>query len=256
MLPRQVLHKSNGHARPAAVGPPSPAEMLRLVHSTPEHASRADARLLRFAHLVRSERAAALLAQAAQEMDGLRAALLEAVARTQGRLEAGAHQEVQAVLERLRAEAEAVTRLVRRLAAAADASVGQRRVLHLDDVIDAALERLGATAPGTTVVRTPRADLPPVVGHAGQLREMLLALLAAGPAPGRGTVRLVTSCEDGALRGDRVVRVHVVDARPHEGPGEAEVRLAAGIARDHGGSLIVEPAAGGGRAFTIDLPAL
>jgi signal transduction histidine kinase len=230
--------------------------MLHRVHSVRDHAApRIGADLLRFAHLIRTERTAVLFAQAAHEVDGLRSAMTEILARTQQSLDGGRLDDVRAMLERLREDAEGVAHLVGLLAAAAESDAGERRVLDVEDVIDRALELPALRPPGLTVVRRCEADLPPVAGHQRQLRQMLAALLAGGAAAA-GTVTIETSSRPGATRGERIVRVRIVDERPRAAPSETDLRTAAGIARHHGGTLAIEPAGDDRRAFIVDLPAL
>jgi signal transduction histidine kinase len=257
MLPKSVLHKKNGHARPPAAVSTTSAEMLHRVHSVREPvAPRIGADLLRFAHLIRTERTAVLFAQAAHEVDGLRSGMREVLARTRQSLDGGRLDDVRAMLERLREDADGVARLVGLLAAAAEADAGERRPLNVEDVIDRALELPALRPAGLTVVRQSETDLPPVAGYQRQLRQMLVALLAGGGVAEAGPVTIETSSRDGAVPGQRVVRVRIVDERPRAVPGEAALRQAQGIARHHGGSLTVESAGDDRRTFIIDLPAL
>src|SRR5262245_3444669 len=153
MLPKSVTHKKNGHARPPAIPAASSADMLRRVHSLRDHTTpRIGPDLLRFAHLIRTERSGLLFAQAAHEVDSLRSALAEAVTRTTGRLEHGELADVRRMLERLREDAEGVARLVGMLAAAVEVDADERRVLNLDDLIDRALTLPALRPPGLTIV--------------------------------------------------------------------------------------------------------
>jgi hypothetical protein len=255
MLPRSVFHKKNGLVSPPASVPATSAEMLRRVHSLHARPPRVGADLLRFAHVIRVERRAALLAQAAGQVDGLRSALDEALARTRDSLDRGRLEDVRRLLERLKEEAEAVTRLVAELAAAAGSSGAERRAVSVDEILDQALERLPAGPHGPTVARAQAADVPPIAGHRRRLRKMFLVLLAGrGAAPGPVTVE--TSSRPGAMQGERIVRVRIVDHRSRGAARAADVRTAARIAAEHGGSLVSGPAGDHPRVFTIDLPAV
>jgi len=256
MLPKSVTHKKNGHARPPAIPAASSAEMLHRVHSLRDHTTpRIGADLLRFAHLVRTERSGLLFAQAAHEVDSLRSALAEAVARTSGRLEHGELADVRRMLERLREDAEGVARLVGMLAAAVEVDADERRVLNLDDVIDRTLTLPALRPPGLTVVRKCEAALPPVAGHPRELRQMVLALLAGGARAGEGTVTIETSSRPAQASGARLVRLRIVDERT-VAPGDIDLRAAAAIAREHGGILATELVGEGRLAYIVDLPAL
>jgi hypothetical protein len=256
MLPKSVLHKKNGHARPPVTTPTAGAAMLLEVHGARSlDAPRIGADLLRFTHLIRTERTALLFAQAAQAIDGLRAAMAEALARTRQDLDAGHLDDVRTMLERLREDADRVAHLVDLVAAAAESDVGERRVLDIEDVIDRILEQPALRPPGLTVVRRRTVDLPPVAGHARQLRRLLLALLVAADRRVAGAVAIETSVRDGGMQGERIVRIRVVDQRRRCPPGIPELRLAGGIARSHGGSLTVEHARDH-HIFVLDLPAL
>jgi hypothetical protein len=242
MLPKSVTHKKNGHARPPAIPAVSSAEMLHRVHSLRDHtAPRIGPDLLRFAHLIRTERGGLLFAQAAHEIDGLRSALAEAVARTTGPLEHGELEDVRRMLARLREDAEGVARLVGMLAAAVEVDADERRVLNLDDVVDRALTLPALRPPGLTVVRRCESGLPPVAGHRAR--------------SGDGTVTIETSSRPAQAHGARLVRLRIVDERAVT-PSDIDLRAAAAIAREHGGILATELIGEGRLAYIVDLPAL
>ena len=116
--------------------------------------------------------------------------------------------------------------------------------------------------------------LPPVLGDAPQLQQVLLNLVvnseqAIVQGPGHGSIRLCTR----QMAGDRVA-VEVIDDGPGIPPQALPrifdpffttkpagvgtglgLSIAYGIAHDHGGSVSVESRPGCGAAFRVELPA-
>ena len=246
MFAKSTSHKKNGPHRPPA--PPAVnAETIRLVHSVRDHTPRTEPALLRYAHVLGAERPATLFVQAARELDGLRSAIGHVLAT----IDEGQLPEMRRTLERLREEADGVGRLVGRMTAAVEPIATERRVVHMQDIVDLAVSALPASV---AVTRTVERDVPPVAGHSQRLKEMLLALLSGADGP--GSVTIETAAREAAIHGEWIVRPRLVDGRPGRGPDEADVRTAASIARDHGGFLGTERTPEGARAFTVDLPAL
>jgi hypothetical protein len=250
MLAKSTPQKKSGPPRPPG-RPAVSAEAIRLVHSVRDHTPRAEAALLHFAHVLGAERPATLFTQAAREIEGMRSAIGHALTRAEATLDETRLPEMRRTLERLRDEADGVARLMGKLTVAMDPTPTERRVVRLEDVIDLAIDALPASA---AVARTVHRDVPPVAGHAMRLKEMLLALLAGAEGP--GTVTIETAAREAAVRGEWIVHARLVDRRPGRGPSEADLRTAAGIAREHGGFLGTERTEDNARAFTVDLPAL
>jgi hypothetical protein len=260
MLPKTLLHKRNGHARPPRKDL-SPGDMLRLVHGAHAETPRLTSDLMRFVHLVRTEKAAALLAEAAREVDGLQSALGVALAETEAAFARGEIADVRSLLDAFRHEADAVTRTVTKLVATAFARASERQVVDLNDVVARVVGLLHYRLGDQVSIRH-RAEpaLPPVAANPVELERMLLAIAgtiaATEPgAPSAATLTIDTVRVPGALRGEDGVRIRILvtGAEVDERAAEA-LAQATEIARDHGGVLMVAPLADGSRRFTVDLP--
>lgn len=282
MVAKGVLHKRNGHRSPPASEALAPGDVIRLVHSQRSPVDGLGYDLARFTHIVGSERPAALAAQVAREVDGLRSSLDEVVARTRSLFRGGELDDVRRVLEALRAQADLAARMVAALGEALarrgldTPAPSARRVVDLNGLVSEALTRRASAVPGG-VPAVPRLDaaLPRVVADAGRLREALVALLVdaedlAGPALTRVTA--ATAFRPGPIRGEGSVRLDLgfegwslseAAARrlfePLSGPTapgatDHRLRAVAGEIAQHGGVIGAEPAVGGVR-IRIELPA-
>lgn len=279
MLPRVVLHKRNGHRRAPGTKDLSLGEMMRLVHSVRDHAPKPTFELLKFADVVRSEKATALLEQAARQIDGIQLALSGVLAQTQSVFDRGELADVRAALEAFRAQADLAGRLMAKLVTTAGTRTSERRLVGLNDVLAETLELLGRRlATGVAVTSHLDPELPRIVGNARQLQQVFVAFLshmwrmAATPRPGRLVIQ--TAQGPGVLQGEDVVRVEITG----DGPGLSDVVLAviarAGspepapdvadldlylacqIVTEHGGAVSAENLPEGGARFTVELPAV
>ena len=257
MLPKTLLHKKNGHAH-APQRDLGPGDMLRLVHGAHEDAPRPTRDLMRFVHLVRTEKAATLLAEAAREVDGLQSALGVALAETEAAFARGELGDVRSLLEAFRAEADAVTRTVTKLVASAFSRASERQVVDVNEVVARAVGLLRYRLGDRVAIRYHAgAPLPPIAANPAEIEELLVAI-AATVAPDGGATAAVTvdtECVRGAIRGEDGVRVRIViaGAALDERAPEAVAR-ATDIARNHGGVLVMEPLADDSRRFTLELP--
>src|SRR5262249_15841867 len=125
MLPKVVHHKQNGHTH-APSRTLSGGDVIRTIHSGAAPAAAPTTSLLRFASIVSSERAVALLADVTRAVDGVSMALDAALAHTEADIERGGFAEVRAELEALRAHAERPARTGDPLIGAAGRTVGSR----------------------------------------------------------------------------------------------------------------------------------
>lgn len=279
MLPRVVLHKRNGHHRAPGKKDLSLGEMMRLVHSVRDHAPKPTFELLKFADVVRSEKATALLEQAARQIDGIQLALGAVLAQTQSVFDRGELGDVRATLEAFRAQADLAGRLMAKLVATAGTRTSERRVVGLNDVLTDTLDLLRRRLDAAVTVTSHfDPELPRIVGNARQLQQVFVALLShmwrmvAAPRPGRLVVQ--TAHGPGALQGEDVVRVEIVGdgpglsdtvlatiARASAGTPEPEdsdldLYLASQIVTEHGGAVSAENLPDGGARFTVELPAM
>jgi signal transduction histidine kinase len=282
MLPKNVLHKRNGHRHPPRPGIRSAGEILGLVHRDPDRASELSPDLVRFGAIVQSERPDDQWEQIVAHGMSLPSALARALTRTREAFERGELADLHVALEGLRAQASAAAEMIARLTDVARSSErtitpeGGRCLLSINDVVLHALATTAAAGPVSSQL-DPR--LPLVVADPEQLNELLTILLDAvanvRDAGGRpGTIVVQTSHHDGVMRGERVVRVLVTDDDaaaldplrpvaiapvPAAEEAGAEPRLAlhraAGLAREHGGVFCTAALPGGGVCYTLDLPA-
>lgn len=178
-------------------------------------------------------------------------------------------------VEHILQEAERASRIAKSLLQFGRGAKPERAAVGLNEVVRSVLTlRAGELTVEEIEIRTELdPNLPPVLGDAAQLQQVLLNLLvnseqAIRQGPGRGSILLRTR----RASGDRLA-VEVID----DGPGippEALPRIfdpffttkpagvgtglglsiAYGIAHDHGGSIAVESRPGWGAAFTVELP--
>jgi signal transduction histidine kinase/CheY-like chemotaxis protein len=172
-------------------------------------------------------------------------------------------------------EAERASRIAKNLLQFARGAKAERAAVDLNEVVRRALAlrayELRLEEIEAQLELEP--ELPPVLGDAAQLQQVLLNLLvnaeqAIQHGRGRGNIRLQTR----RVSGDRLA-VGVID----DGPGIAPeslprifdpffttkpagvgtglgLSIAYGIAREHGGAITVESRQGSGAVFTVELP--
>jgi two-component system NtrC family sensor kinase len=185
-------------------------------------------------------------------------------------------KEREADVQRILQEAERASRIAKNLLQFARGAKPERAAVDLNEVVRRALalraHELGLEEIEIHLELDPQ--LPPVLGDAAQLQQVLLNLLvnseqAIQHGRGRGHIRLRTR----PVSGDRLA-VDVVD----DGPGIAPealprifdpffttkppgvgtglgLSIAYGIAHDHGGTVAVDSRPGCGAMFTVELPA-
>jgi len=185
-------------------------------------------------------------------------------------------KEREADVQRIVQEAERASRIAKNLLQFAGGAKPERAAVDLNEVVRRALalraHELGLEGIEIQLEMDP--DLPPVLGDAAQLQQVLLNLLvnseqAIQHGRGRGQIRLRTR----RVSGERLA-VDVVD----DGPGIAPeslprifdpffttkppgvgtglgLSIAYGIAHDHGGTVAVDSRPGCGAVFTVELPA-
>jgi len=282
MLPKNVLHKRNGHRHPPRPGIRSAGEILGLVHRDPDRASELSPDLVRFGAIIQSERPDDQWEQLVEQGMSLPSALARVLTRTREAFERGELADLHVALEGLRAQASAAAEMIARLTNVARsgertiAPDGGHCLVSVNDVVLHALSTAAAAGPVSSQL-DPR--LPRVAADPAQLGDLLAILVDAvaavrdaGGRPGAVVVR--TSHHDGVMQGERVVRVLVTGdeaaaldhARPVAlGPVAAALESgaeprpalhrAAGLAREHGGVLCTASLLGGGVCYTLDLPA-
>ena len=282
MLPKNVLHKRNGHRHPPHPGIRSAGEIMGLVHPDPDRTSELSPDLVRFGAIIQSELPDDQWEQIVERGMSLPSALARALTRTREAFERGELADLHVALEELRAQASAAAETIARLTNVARSSEravtadGGRCLLSVNDVVLHALSTAAAAGPVSSQL-DPR--LPRVAADPAQLDDLLSILLHAvagvrdaGGRPGAVIVR--TSHHGGVMRGERVVRVLVTDDEvptlDHLRPvaiapvpaaeecgtePRAALHRAAGLAREHGGVLCTASLPGGGVCYTLELPA-
>jgi hypothetical protein len=267
MLPKIVLHKTNGHSHLPKDNRPSLGKIMREVHTGGEHGRRPTFDLLKFATVVRSEKRAALLEQAVRHVDGLHSALSALLARTEAAFERGEMAELRAGLSALRSQAGDATRLFARLLASAETRTATHGLVNINELVADAAERAGADG-AAPVAAELDPSAPWVIGNVARLERALVVFAAA--LASSHEVSIVASQTDGVIRGERVVRVDVrgdgrlappaaaalgaASALDQAGPEAFDVHLARQIVAEHGGvvSTMVDP--GAGSVIRIELP--
>ena len=265
MLPKFVLHKTNGH-RHLPKGPrPSLGAIIREVHTGGESGRRPTFDLLKFAAVIRSENRAALLEQAVDHVDGLHMALDALLARTEAAFERGELADVRSALIALRAQASDATRLFARLLASAEARTTTHGLVTVNELITDAAERAGADTDAPVAAELDP-SAPWVIGNAARL-ERALATFAGLMGP---EVTITAMQTDGVIRGEHVVRIDVRGDEPlppsaaaapgatipatEAGPEASDVHLARQIVAEHGGVVSTIPQTGAGSLIRVELP--
>lgn len=181
-------------------------------------------------------------------------------------------------IEVIRAETTRASQVVKDLLAFARRSEPRREAADLTDVVERTLRLRGYQLTASDVhVRLELApDLPPVVGDARQLQQVVLnlvtnAIQAMAPA-GRGTLRLTT--RSAATPQGAAVQLEIADTGPGippelrarvfepffttkpEGEGTGlGLSVSYGIVAAHGGTLALAESSSGGTTFVVTLPA-
>jgi two-component system NtrC family sensor kinase len=181
----------------------------------------------------------------------------------------------QADVERILQEAERASRIAKSLLQFGRGAKPERDAVDLNEVVRSVLAlRAGELAlEGIEICLELEPGLPPVLGDAPQLQQILLNLVvnseqAIVQGPGHGSIRLRTR----RIPGDRLA-VEVIDDGPGIPPQALPrifdpffttkpagvgtglgLSIAYGIAHDHGGSVSVESCPGCGAAFMVELP--
>lgn len=227
--------------------------------------------------LMQSEKLAAfgsLLAGVAHELNNPLSIVLAGTLMLQEDLEA-TMPALAGRAERVRAAAERCARIVRSFLAMARQQEPQRRPLAVGPLVDGVLELLayGLRSDGIEVEREIPAGLPPLLGDADQLHQVLANLItnarqALERHPGPRRLRIAARAAAGGM-----VEIAVAD----NGPGiPAAIRsrvfdpffttkpvgagtgiglaVSRGIAEAHGGSLELAEGEGGGTRFLLRLP--
>jgi hypothetical protein len=267
MLPKIVLHKTNGHSHLPNGNRPSLGAIIREVHTGGEPGRRPTFDLLKFATVVRSEKRAALLEQAVRHVDGLHSALSALLARTEAAFERGELADLRSGLSALRSQAGEATRLFARLLASAETRTATHGLVNVNELVADAAERAGLDGAAPVAAQLDP-SAPFVIGNVARL-ERALVVFAAALASG-SEVSITASQTEGVIRGERVVRLDVRGdgelpgsaaaalgaATPVADPGpEAfDVHLARQIVAEHGGVVSTIPDTGAGSVIRIELP--
>jgi len=265
MLPKIVLHKTNGHSRLPKGSRPSLGAIIREVHTGGESGRRPTFDLLKFAAVVRSEGRAALLDQAVTHVDGLHSALSALLARTEAAFERGELADIRSALIALRAQASDATRLFARLLASAETRTTTHSLVNVNELVADAADRAGADTDAPVAAQLDP-SAPWVIGNAARLEQALVVF--AGLLGPEVTMTAVET--DGVIRGERVVRIDVRGDGPvppsaaaalgatipanEAGPEAFDVHLARQIVAEHGGVVSTIPDTGAGNVIRVELP--
>jgi two-component system, OmpR family, sensor histidine kinase KdpD len=228
-----------------------------------------------------------VMLQALKETDRLRTALLQSVshdlrtpltaitASASALRESVPEHEREALIGGIETEARRLTRLVDNMLELSRIEAGalspRRTLMPVDELLYAAVDDAAAALEGRYVDIDVVADLPPVNVNETMIRQVLVNLLEnASRADPDDAIGLY------ATRTETALRISVVDHGP--GVPEAERRrifepyyrlrktrdsrsgtglgltISRGFVDAHGGTIHVEPTAGGGATFTVELP--
>src|SRR5215472_9888770 len=153
MLPKNVLHKRNGHRHPPHPGIRSAGEIMGLVHPDPDRTSELSPDLVRFGAIIQSELPDDQWEQIVERGMSLPSALARALTRTHEAFERGELGDLHVALEELRAQASAAAETIARLTNVARSSEravtadGGRCLLSVNDVVLHALSTAAAAGP-------------------------------------------------------------------------------------------------------------
>ena len=263
MLPKVVHHKQNGHTHTPTAQ--SRGDVIRAVHSVPAQGPSVTASLLRFASIVSSERAAALLADVTRHVDGVEMALTAALAKTRMDIDRGGFTDVREQLDGLRAHVERTARMVNRLIAAAEQDARGATLIDVNALVVAALEGVRARRDtGVAVVMRLAPGLPSVPGQPaallGAVRDAL-SLVDAADTLARDTFTVETATVTPAMVGEPIVRIRITagplaPATAAQLEHEAILADASRIVAEHGGIMSVAVGDGAALTITVDLPGL
>ena len=260
MLPKVVHHKQNGHTHTPTAQ--SRGDVIRAVHSVSAQGPSVTASLLRFASIVSSERAAALLADVTRHVDGVEMALTAALAKTRMDIDRGGFADVREQLDGLRAHVERTARMVTRLIAAAEQDARGATLINVNALIVAALEgvRERRDAAGAVVIRLAPA-LPSVPGQPAALLGAVRDALSLVDARTSDTFTVETVTVTPAMVGEPIVRIRITAERL--APATAAqlehgdmLADASRIVAEHGGIMSVAVGDGPALTITVDLPGL
>lgn len=188
-------------------------------------------------------------------------------------METGAARSLRPDLQRIYNDANRASTIVHNILAFTGGHRTARRPVDVHDVVEHTIAiRLAARrCGGVEMLHAPGADLPRVLGDAGQLQQALLNVLinaeqAIGAATGKGRIMVTTRAGDG------IVMIEIADTGPGiepavlsrifepffttKGPGQGTglgLAITQGIVQEHGGSITAESSPGG-TVFRITLP--
>jgi PAS domain S-box-containing protein len=227
--------------------------------------------------LMQSEKLAAfgsLLAGVAHELNNPLSIVLAGALMLQEDLEAAA-PDLAGRADRIRVAAERCARIVRSFLAMARQQKAERRPVAVAPLVDGALELLayGLRSDGIEVEREVPAGLPPLLGDADQLHQVLANLItnarqAREEHPGPRRLRIAARAAGAAVEisvadsGPGIpdaIRGRVFDpfftTKPVGSGTGVGLAVSRGIAAAHGGSLeLAEPPGGVGTCFVLRLP--
>ena len=176
-------------------------------------------------------------------------------------------------LEVLHRQAQRVARITQGLLTFARTSAGEREPVDLNHVVRETLLLAEAqiTKSGVKVIVELSPDLPPILGDADTLQQVMLNLVtnARDAVDGRGEIRIGTAVRES----DRRIELVVADTGRGIAPEDLTrifdpffttkpagtglgLSLTHGIVREHGGTIDVESTPGRGTRFLLAFPAL